>query len=246
MQQTNDHSNGDSNTFIQNLSKGPFRYVTTYPRYFINGYKFHTIGHGSSKETMNSGVCIKGSNYSADESDYYGQLSEVVELEYPGLENNRIVLFKCEWFDPTRNVGTKIHSDYKLVDVNHKRRFNRYEPFIMAVQATQVYYCTYPSLSRDKSDWWAICKIKARSNIEVPTSQLNSANLAIAPAFQEDDINNIEHMHVDEDPKNLCDSNGGLIEIEDDHVQSEDELELPSESDEMSEDPLEDDSDTDN
>ena len=60
-------------------------------------------------------------------------------------------------------------------------------------------------------------------------------------------------MHVDEDPENLCDSNGGLIEIEDDHVQSEDdhvqsedELELPSELYEMSEDPLEDDSDTDN
>ena len=136
MQQTNDPSNGYSNTFIQNLSKGPFRYVTTYPGYFVNGYKFHTIGHDSSKATMNSGVCIKGSNYSANESDYYGQLSEVVELEYPGLKNNRIVLFKCEWFDPTRNVGAKIHSDYKLVDVNHKRRFNRYEPFIMAVQAT--------------------------------------------------------------------------------------------------------------
>ena len=53
-------------------------------------------------------------------------------------------------------------------------------------------------------------------------------------------------MHVDEDPENLCDSNGGLIEIEDDHVQFEDELELPSKSDEMSEDPLEDYSDTDN
>ena len=138
MQQTNDPSNGDSNTFIQNLNKGLFRYVTTYPGYFVNGYKFHSIGHGSSKATMNSGVCIKGSNYSADESDYYGQLSEVVELEYLGLENNRIVLFKCEWFDPTQNVGTNIHSDYKLVDVNHKRIFNRYEPFIMEVRATHL------------------------------------------------------------------------------------------------------------
>ena len=53
-------------------------------------------------------------------------------------------------------------------------------------------------------------------------------------------------MHVDEDPENLCDSNGGLIDIEDDHVQFKDELELPSELDEMSEDPLEDDSDINN
>ena len=74
----------------------------------------------------------------------------------------------------------------------------------------------------------AVCKIKARSNIEVPTSQQSCANLAIAPTFQEDDINNIEPVHVDEDPVNLCDTNGGLIDIEDDHVQFDDELELPS------------------
>ena len=40
----------------------------------MNGYKFHTLGHGSNKATMNSRVCIKGSIFSATELDFYGQL----------------------------------------------------------------------------------------------------------------------------------------------------------------------------
>ena len=64
---------------------------------------------------MNSGVCIRGSNLSIDESDCYGQLEEIMELEYPALLIKRIVLFKCDWFDPTPNLGTKVHKDYKLV-----------------------------------------------------------------------------------------------------------------------------------
>ena len=104
----------------------------------MNGYKFHTLGYGSTKATMNSGVCIKGSNFSATELDFYGQLIEVLQLEYPALPLKRVILFNCHWFDPTPNLGTRNNRRYKLVDVNHTRRFNRYEPFILAEQAMQI------------------------------------------------------------------------------------------------------------
>ena len=42
------------------------------------------------------------------------------------------------------------------------------EPFVLAMQAQQVYYCTYLSLQRDTRSWWAVCKIKARGMIEMP------------------------------------------------------------------------------
>ena len=48
--------------------------------YFVNGYKFHTESHGSMRSTSNSGVCIKGTNYSETESDYYGRLIEILQL----------------------------------------------------------------------------------------------------------------------------------------------------------------------
>ena len=59
---------------------GPCREVHTWPQYYVNGYRFHTIAHGSNKATMNSGICIKGANYNDAENDYYGILEEIIEL----------------------------------------------------------------------------------------------------------------------------------------------------------------------
>lgn len=128
---------------------------------------------------MNSGVCIKGSNYAELESDYYGKLIDVIELEYPNptTKRTRVVLFKCDWFDPTIDRGWRVHKQYGLVDINFKRKFMKYEPFILASQAEQVYFAEYPMKRKDRADWMAVCKIRARSMIDSP-------NLA----YQEDDV----------------------------------------------------------
>lgn len=39
--------------------------------------------------------------------NYYGNIEEIIEVEYPGLPIKRIVLFKCTWFDPTPKTITK-------------------------------------------------------------------------------------------------------------------------------------------
>nr|GMC47958.1 uncharacterized protein LOC109179592 [Ipomoea batatas] len=199
-----DPSNNISNKFIKDLAKGSLRSVNTYSGYYVNGFKFHTIGYGGATQTMNSGVCIKGINYSVDESDYYGRLVEVVQVEYPSLPIKRTILFKCEWFDPT-SVGMKVHPKYKLVEVNHKRRFNHYEPFVLTMQAAQVYYCTYPSLRRDKLDWWPVCKIKSRSNVEVPESSISTEESLIPAPFKEETTDNHDLVQIDEDPLHLDD-----------------------------------------
>ena len=82
-------------------------------------------------------------------------------MEYPGLPIKLTVLFKCESFDPTINSGMKVHKQYPLVDVNLKRRLSKYEPFILVMQAAQVYYVSYPNLKRDKSDWLVVCKVNS-------------------------------------------------------------------------------------
>ena len=115
------------------------------------------------KATMNSGVCVQSSNGSSAKDDFYGLLDEIIEIEYPG-PFIRVVLFKCTWFDPVK--GMKVHTKFNLVEINHKKRYMKYEPFVLAQQASQVYYASYPSLKRDKADWWAVCKTKARRKIE--------------------------------------------------------------------------------
>ncbi|KAL6526155.1 hypothetical protein OROMI_029795 [Orobanche minor] len=146
-----DPVNNVTNECIKSLAMGPFRLVTMYPAYMVGGYRFHTLGQGTNRATINSGVCIKGTNYNANEYDYYGRLLEVLVLEYSGLPLRTIVLFNVEWFDPTLR-GTKLHPQYNIVDINHKRRFNGYEPFVLCTQAEQVCYCTYPKETIEAHD----------------------------------------------------------------------------------------------
>ncbi|CAA0820068.1 Unknown protein, partial [Striga hermonthica] len=191
-----DQSNGITNEYIQDLAKGPLRKVKSYSGYMVNGFKFHTLSCGSSKSTMNSGVCIKGSKFSV-ENDFYGRLVDVVEVGYDGFHTNTTILFKCEWFDPTAR-GMNIHNSYKLVDINHKRRFNRYEPFMLGMQAKQVFFCEYPGAGRDKRDWWAVCNVKARAFVEVPLSDDNNAEIQVMPPYQEDERNDDSDEELDQ------------------------------------------------
>ena len=200
--------------------------------YFVNGYKFHTESHGSMRSTSNSGVCIKGTNFSETESDYYGRLIEILQLEYPRLPIKRTILFKCNWFDPTVNVGMKVHKQYFLVDVNQKRKLSKDEPFILAMQAAQVYYVPYPSLRKDKSDWLAVCKVKARPVIDVPAAVDKTVTTNIA--FQEDEL--VNQMLVAEQPidaqRSIDESSLLLNDVDGEHV------DLAEDDNELSEEPL--------
>ena len=116
------------------------------------------------KSTMNSGVSVWSSNCDSSEDDFYDLLDEIIEIEYSRPLMMRVVLFKCTLFDLVK--GMKVHTKFNLVEINHKKRYMKYEPFILAQQAIQVYYALYPSLKRDKTDWWAVCKTKARKKID--------------------------------------------------------------------------------
>lgn len=142
---------------------------------------------------MNSGVWVKGSNYNDDEDDYYGLIEEIIQLEYPGIHPKNVVLFKCKWFDP--KSGMRKHNKYDLVDVNPKRIYRTNGPFILAQEAIQVYYATYPGARRDRANWQAVCKIKARSTIDQRWIDKEDAyqpeELVSAPIIDEDIIENL-------------------------------------------------------
>ena len=81
---------------MRSLAQGPLRSVRTFKGFIVNGYRFHIEAYGIDRAIISSGVCIKGSNYSNTESDYYGILIEIIELEYPALPMKQTVIFKCD------------------------------------------------------------------------------------------------------------------------------------------------------
>lgn len=206
------------------LSRGPNRLCGIRRAYFVNGYKFHTVERGANRSSDNSGVWVKGTNYADNTFDYYGRLQEVIELEYSG--GYTTILFKCEWFDPTPNSGTRVHRSLKLVDVHKNRRYRKYEPFILAMQAHQVYFLPYPSLRRQRHEWLAVCKLQPKfvdeGNIITNTEQVDTTDMA----FQDDEPN---QCLVDEDldvATGLADPSGSLMsDTEEDNSEDEENSE---------------------
>jgi hypothetical protein len=77
---------------IHALAWGPLRIVKTWPIYFVNGFKFHIKAHSIGKSTMNCGVCVKGTCYGEYENDFYGQLEEIIQIEFPGTPLKGLVI----------------------------------------------------------------------------------------------------------------------------------------------------------
>ena len=104
------------------------------------------------------------------------------------------------------------------------------------MQAAQVYYVSYPSLKRDKSDWLAVCKVKARLMVDFPhiVEKIVDGN----SAFQEDEPFNLEltktSIMIDESGP-LNDVNRELVQLIDDEAEISDDPILESELEDESE-----------
>ncbi|XP_073051313.1 uncharacterized protein [Primulina eburnea] len=139
-----------------------FQWFRQYP---INGFNFHTVHDTSFKDTNNSGLQVSGHMSSGNVTEFYAQLEEIVEIEYPGLQMRQVVLFKCRWFHTHPRSGTRVHKKYKIVDVNRKNNLGDYEPFVFPTQASQVVYLTYPTTKRAESDWMHVSTLRRRAYV---------------------------------------------------------------------------------
>ena len=65
------------------------------------------------------------------ETEFYGILQQILEVEYPRLLNLKCVLFKCDWFDPVIGRGVRVNN-LGVFDVNANKNYAKFEPFILA------------------------------------------------------------------------------------------------------------------
>ncbi|KAL0770345.1 hypothetical protein Bca101_035496 [Brassica carinata] len=95
-----------------------------------------------------------------------------------------------------------------VVDVNSGRRYNKFEPFILASQAEQVSFLPYPRLRSSGINWLATIKITPRGRIvageEPPLQEEDAINEVEVPDQQLDenlliDPNNHQYEDLPED-----------------------------------------------
>ena len=136
---------------VRALAMGPNRTVREYKQMFINGYRFNIHSRAVNMATQNSGVMLsattgcytssRDSQPRTSDLNYYGVVEKIVILDY--YSKGRVALMKCDWFDTLSQSGMKT-DELGFTLINMQRYLRTEEPYILASQATQVFYVTNP------------------------------------------------------------------------------------------------------
>jgi len=170
--------------------------------YFTRGYTFHTYPYGSRRATANYGIHVEG------ETEFYGIRQQILKVEYSGLLNLKCVLFKCDWFNPVIGRGVRVNN-LSMVDVNSNKTYSKFEPFMLASQAGQVSFLSYPRVRPRREVWLSVIKVNPRSRIvglvdDVVMQQKSVRDISIPDITKEDIIHIDLHNREFEDITHNC------------------------------------------
>jgi len=161
--------------------------VKSFGVYDVNGYRFHTTKHKQirpNRRITNTRVFTPGD----DGLEYYGTLEEIYELSFHGSVPLKPVIFKCHWFDPqavrrTPNIG--------LVEIQRSSVYPGDDVYVVAQQATQVYYLSYPCQTDNRLKGWdVVYKVSPHGKLPVPNNEDYNIdpNTYTGEFFQEDGL----------------------------------------------------------
>ena len=153
---------------LRQVANGCDQRVKSSDAYDVNGYRFHTGSYERrrpNRRSTNSGVFTPGT----DGVDYYGRIEEIYELSFRGSTNLYPVVFRCHWFDPG---VTRKTPHLGLVEIRQDSVYPRDDVYIVAQQATQVYYTSYACKTRpDLSGWFVVHKVSPHGRLPVPNDE---------------------------------------------------------------------------
>jgi hypothetical protein len=125
--------------------------VKKYSGYDVNGYHFRTTNYNQSRPNRKT-TCSRVFTPGLDDVDYFGRIEEIYELNFHGSKPLTPVIFKCQWFDP--QVTRRTHSNLGIVEIRQDSTLPGDDVYIMAQQATQVYYLPYACQTKEHLKGW--------------------------------------------------------------------------------------------
>ncbi|WVZ20245.1 hypothetical protein V8G54_007567 [Vigna mungo] len=201
------------NQHLRDLSLGPLRCVKEWHTYSVSGFKFHTQAWIQGKRTINSGVHMHRLTEEGGLDDFYGVIKHMYELEYnSSTTEKKIVLFYCDWFDPSR-LGTRVDPKYDIVDIRMDKRYVLVDPFVIAHSVQQVYYIPYPATCTDKQGWCVVIKTEPRDCID-------SNDVQPEMPYQVDAMSQVNNVIEVEQVTGLQDIEGEVEEVDTMNVSS--------------------------
>lgn len=175
---------------LLSLSRGPLKNITCFSGYDMHGFRFRIESRDRNRCTQNSGVAVipEGSE-DGDNVEYYGMLTEILELQFLG--GRRVPLFRCKWvdiFNKSRGIKTDV---YGLISINLKCLLKTDEPFVLASQASQAFFVKDNLMK----GWHLVVKVQPRDTYDVPPGDSDNEDI------ESDDDAGYEEENI-EDPSN--------------------------------------------
>ncbi|CAN6179102.1 unnamed protein product [Urochloa humidicola] len=146
-------------------------------------------------------------SHDGDYIDFYGQLKEIIELQYNSdLSISRtVVIFRCDWFD-TNSKKYRMKDDGFFKSINHGRCWYKDDPFILATQATKVFFLKDTKHANDSKilESWRIVQKFSHRHLWNVAENIDDERPSTILSYQDDSC---EVFQVQE---NLNDDEGNL------------------------------------
>ena len=102
--------------------------------------------------------------------EYYGRVEAIYELQFYGENPPNVVVFKCYWFQPKETRRT--HEHLGLVEIKQSTHLDVPDVYIMAQQATQVFYLPWACQSDPNlSGWDVVYEVLPHARLSPPKEE---------------------------------------------------------------------------
>ena len=141
--------------------------------------------------------------YDKETTEMYANITDIVQLQYiSSFEDHRcVVLLCCRWYNLFSRIAKPRADDY-FKSINVKAAYQTNEPFILANQATQIFFLEDTFARSD--DWRVLQRFEQRNSFNEVAQQDDAYT---APDVQDntDVPNTFENHHVnDTGKKTVC------------------------------------------
>jgi len=187
----------DDNPDLYALACEPNLIVKLFSACLVNGVRYHTVDREKNRRTQNSGVMVEGT-HDGENVEFYGSLEEIIELRYnlDSGDQRTVVLFRCHWYD-TNIKKARMKDDGFFKSICHERYWYKNDPFILATQATKVFYLED---TKHGGNWRVVQKFAHRHLWSVAENSNDEMTTAEGLSYQDDECIDI---HIQPNEVNL-------------------------------------------
>jgi hypothetical protein len=150
---------------LKQVARGFATRVKSFTVYDVNGYRFRIRSHEENRPNLKT-TCTGVHTPGNDDRDYYGIVEEIYELNFEGPQALKPVVFKCHWFDPE---VIRRADDIGQVEIRKDSVYKGEDVYIVAQQATQVYYLPWAcQKDKDLEGWYLVHLVSPRGKAPLP------------------------------------------------------------------------------